>query len=319
MGYIVLLWQTTSHWNVVNTTVNWLHWYSSRSTAVLRKVRYSFPCARHEAYGGMKIWLHAIWTPDLMGVNGHIYTVATIAPGKFPGCQLYRRLGRSHGRSGRCAEERDISCPCRESNHDFSVSHPAARPCYAGETTNHWKTALCLNLRLVRDVIVRFRRVYRLCLKTVPFDVWERACYLLFSCLLLWRGGVVMNWSTRAEWETRGRPCSFCCAHLTVDVAGRNFRSLLRTCSWRSSPANVLEVSYLKCSTRCCYVPFNFSVGIVLDILNVVHYVASSQRVPASNWRIFSLLICGRASHPKPAVSEHVAHATYLAKDWWSW
>lgn len=128
------------------------------------------------------------------------------------------------------------------------------------------ETAPCLNLRLVRDVIVRFRCVYRLCLKTVLCDVWERACYLLFSCLLLWWGGVIMNWSTRAEWETRGRPCSLCFAHLTVDVAGRNFRSLLRTCSWRSSPANVLEVSYLKCSTRCSYVPFNFTVGIVLNV-----------------------------------------------------
>jgi len=273
---------------------------------VLRKVRYSFTCACHEAYGG-------IWTPGLVGVSGHIYTAASLSPGKVPGCPLYRWLGRPHGRPGRCAEEREISCPCREPNHDSSVSHPAARPCYAGETANQWKTALCLNLRLVRDVI-RFRRVYCLCLKPVLCDVWEWACYLMFSCLLLWWGGVITNWSTRAECETRGRPCSLCFSRLTVDVAGRNFRSLPRTCSRRSPLANVLAVSYLKCSTRCCYVPFNFSVGIVLDILNVVHYVASSQRVPVSNWRIFPLLICGIESHSKPAASEHVAYATYLAK-----
>jgi hypothetical protein len=137
------------------------------------------------------------------------------------------------GRSGRFVEEREISCSYRESNHDFSVSHPAARPCYAGETANQWKNARCLNLRWVRHVIFRFRRVCRLCLKTVLSDVWERACYLLFSCLPLWRGGGIMNWSTRAEWETRGRPCCLCFSHLTVDVAGSNFRSLPRTCSWR--------------------------------------------------------------------------------------
>ena len=265
----------------------------------------------------MKIWPHSVWTPGLMDVSGHIYTAATLSPGKFPGCPLYRRLGRPHGRSGRCAEDRRISCPCRESNNDSSVSYPAVRLFYAGETANQWKTALSLNLLLVREVIVRFRRMYRLCLKTVLCDVWERACYHLFSCLLRW-GGVVMNWSTRAEWETQGRPCSRCFSHLSVDVAGRNFRSLPRTFSWRSSPANVLAVSYLKCSTRCCYVPFKFSVGIVLDILNVVHYVSSSQRMPVSNWIIFSVLICGIVSHPKPAASEHVAHATYLAKDCWS-
>lgn len=120
----------------------------------------------------------------LDGRSGHVYTAATLSPRKFPGCPLYRRLGRSHGHSGRCAEEREISCPCRESSHDSSVSHPAARPCYAGETANQWKTAHCLNLRLVRDVIVCFTRVYRLCLKTLLCDVWERTCYLLFSCLL---------------------------------------------------------------------------------------------------------------------------------------
>jgi hypothetical protein len=91
----------------------------------------------------------------------------------------------SHGRSGHFVEETEISCPYRESNHDFSVSHPAARPCYAGEPANQWKNARCLNLRLVRDVVFSFRRVYRVRLKTVLCDVWERACYLLFSCLVL--------------------------------------------------------------------------------------------------------------------------------------
>jgi len=141
--------------------------------------------------------------------------------------------------------------------------------------------------------------------------------HVTFCFLVCFSDGEVLLWIDRPALSERqgGRPCCLCFSHHTVDVAGRNFRSLPRTCSWRSSPANVLAVSYLKCSTRCCYVPFNFSVGIVLDVLNVVHYVASSQRVPVSNWRIFSLLICGIVSHPKPAASEHVAYATYLTKD----
>jgi hypothetical protein len=63
-----------------------------------------------------------------MGVSGHIYTAATLSPEKFPGCPLYRRLSRPHGRSGRCAEDREISCPCRESNNESSDPIPLFGP-----------------------------------------------------------------------------------------------------------------------------------------------------------------------------------------------
>jgi hypothetical protein len=116
----------------------------------------------------MKIWLHSIRTPGLMGVSSHIYTAATSSPGKFPGCPFCRRLGRPHGRSGRCAEERKSLA--RDGNRTAIPRLPGPAMLV---TANQCKTALCLNLRLVRDVIVRFRRVYLLCLKTVLCDVWE--------------------------------------------------------------------------------------------------------------------------------------------------
>lgn len=123
--------------------------------------------------------------------------------------------------------------------------------------------------------------VCTVCALRLCFVMYGRE-HVTFCFLVCFSDGEALLWIDRpALSERHGVDHALCFAHLTVDVAGRNFRSLLRTCSWRSSPANVLEVSYLKCSNRCCYVPFNFSVGIVLDVLNVVHYVASSQRVPS--------------------------------------
>jgi len=62
-----------------------------------------------------------------MEVSGQLHSSAADIQGKSIRCQMNRRLGRVHNRSGRFGRrEKEISCIYPESNHESSVVRTVA-------------------------------------------------------------------------------------------------------------------------------------------------------------------------------------------------
>jgi hypothetical protein len=215
-----------------------------------------------------------------LGLGGrHIYTASTLPPGKCSGCPFNRILVGPQSRPGRWAEEKERTTS--------SVGFPGRCPpmwCW----WNWMKMEKCAYFNICGW---RGMTVLHCCV------VYGSEHITLFCCFLL---NGEMNWSSRTERETWPTPLS---VSLIVDVAGRNFHSLSRMCSWRTWTAvcwrSITSIALSK-AVAC----------LLIQRGNCVGYFECSA---------LCRLFCDLVWHPEPATSERLAQPRYLAADLLKW